>query len=151
MVNIFDKVHNNKNDNIRGEYGEAVANLFFVQHGFRVSLVSGDWYPYDLVVERHGIKRTIQVKTATNKKNGRYFRAKFKLSYDFDDIFVLTAEGDIYVLPYEEAKFVKTGDSSELVLYPKYDRFKIGKFNGFEFQNTDQTINSLQDTLGVPN
>lgn len=132
-MNAFAAIHNNANDNIRGEFGEAVADLFFVQNGYRVCPASGDWYPYDLLVERHNQINRIQVKTVTNR-NGR---ASYKVSFsstEFDFAFILTGEGDLFLIPRHVLHFPAKSNKGWNVQIntEKLSAYNVGTYRGIQ-------------------
>ena len=108
-TSIFDRVHNSQSlahgSNIRGEYGESIASLFLIQHGFRISHPNGSHYPYDLIAERHGVSRRIQVKTCSIRSSVNTYRISFAQGVEFDDAIIVTDEGSIYVIPAAEMTF----------------------------------------------
>lgn len=151
-LKIFDAVHNARHprigDNLRGEYGETIARLFFIQNGFRVSESGGDWYPYDLIADRHGECFRIQVKTASTER--KYPRCWFSLSDDFDLAFVVANLGDCYLIPFDalsfEAPRADRGNARRFTLYPSYSEFKVAEFSGF---SSHAGIDRIDEIVGI--
>jgi hypothetical protein len=147
----FESLHNSTHpkigDNLRGEYGETIARLFFIQNGFRVSESGGDWYPYDLIVDRHGECFRVQVKTAARTCRS-YFRSWFSLSDDFDLAFVVAEPGDCYLIPFDDLRFENPRSGSKnarrFTLYPRYKPFHVARFGGFtttaDLANVDEIV-----------
>ena len=136
-MTLFSSIHNPELPNLRGEYGENLAIVFFVQHGYRVAASNGDHYPYDLIVERHGKMHRIQVKT-TRSKTGNYYRSKFSVSDEFDAALIINEIGEVYLIPRTDMTFEnpssragRGSDTRRFVLYPKYRDFLVGEFQGF--------------------
>ena len=107
MTDIFADVHNSENpligSNMRGEYGETIVRLMFIQKGWRVSAASSN-YPYDFIVDRHDDIRRVQVKTVH-----RSDVANFKASDDFDTAAIVLGDGSIYVMPRSAMHFTSGG------------------------------------------
>lgn len=108
---IFSSTHNAEHrkigSNMRGELGETIVKLAFIQRGWRVSHTAAN-YPYDLVVERHGQILRVQVKTVRRSKV-----VNFKASDDFDTAAIVTGDGSIYILPRSAMKFRSAGRDSK--------------------------------------
>lgn len=125
---IFSSTHNAEHrkigSNMRGELGESIVKLMFIQNGWRVSDASSN-YPYDFVVERHDQIRRVQVKTVRSSNV-----VNFKASDDFDTAAIVTGDGSIYLMPRNAMKFKSAGkDKSRLKFHlTKYMReiFKVG-------------------------
>lgn len=132
---IFSSTHNAEHrkigSNMRGELGETIVKLAFIQRGYRVLSASAN-YPYDLVVERHDEIRRVQVKTVR-----RSTIVNFKASDDFDTAAIVTGDGSIYVIPRRDMKFKSGGrDRSRLKFnLTKYMRevYKIGEYTPIGF------------------
>lgn len=155
--NLFATIHNGDHEsrgaNLRGEYGEALANVFFVQHGFRVSKASGDWYPYDMIAERHQESYRVQVKTTQANGSG-YYRSWFSVSDEFDIACIITEMGDVYVIPRMEMTFENTPRNSKVrrfVLYPVYSTYRVGRFKGFEpvASTVAESVKFIGEIVGV--
>ncbi len=146
--NIHNSEHPKLGSNIRGEFGEALARALFVKMGFRVCDVQGDWYPYDMSIERHGSMYRVQVKTSTSIPNQKpYPKSEFSKCKDFDLAVIITMDGSVFLIPKEEMTFKSRENCDRFVLYPKYSKFKIAQFNGFSMMNPQlEVLNSFQGT-----
>jgi len=148
----FKKIHNSEHPklgaNIRGEFGESAVSALFVQLGFRVSHVQGDWYPYDMTVERHGQTYRVQVKTSTTSLGpNSYPSSEFSKTGEFDLAAIMTSDGSIFIIPKHEMSFEDRAESDRFKLYPKYLKFKAAQFKGFELS---KSIEDLRNTPEWP-
>lgn len=107
MAKIFETIHNadhaNIGANMRGEFGEAIAKLLYIQNGWRVSDAAGN-YPYDFVIERHDEIRRVQVKTVVDSDS-----VNFKTSDEFDTAVIVAGDGAIYIMPRAAMHFTSAG------------------------------------------
>lgn len=130
---MFDECRNWKK---QGDMGVGAAIAYFAMQGHTVLFPLSDSEDYDLVVDISGDLLKIQVRTTQNKSKYGIFEANLKvcggntkrnyvhktgnmLSYDL--LFVLTSDGDQYLLPKEEIKDLK----SKVCLGEKYQHLKI--------------------------
>jgi len=103
----------------KGDVAVAFAIQYFVCDGYEVCLPIGDKRDYDLVVEKNNKLQSVQVKYAgfyPSKGGGCYANLRVmggnqtygyakKYAKDaFDILFVYTARGDKYVLPWNEVQ-----------------------------------------------
>lgn len=127
---IFSSTHNAEHDrigsNMRGELGEAIVKLMFIQNGWRVSDARAN-YPYDFVIERHDQTRRVQVKTVRRSNV-----ANFKASDDFDTAAIVMGDGSIYVIPRNVMSFKSAGrDKARLKFHiTRYMReaYRVGEY-----------------------
>jgi hypothetical protein len=154
---LFSSIHNANHDvfgtNLRGEAGELIAQLFFLSHGWRISKAGGDWYPYDLLIERHDKVLRVQVKSAAGQ-NSAYYRTRFGLSDEFDVACIVTESGDVYVIPRADMRFenpeparIGYRANRRFILYPRLDRFKVAKFSSFGADGLSERVSELDRTL----
>jgi hypothetical protein len=154
---LFSSIHNANHEtfgtNLRGEVGELIAQLFFVSHGWRISKAGGDWYPYDLSIERHGKTLRVQVKTAAGQ-NSAYYRTRFGMSDEFDVACIVTEAGDVYVIPRSNMKFEAAEpprhghrENRRFILYPRLDQFKVAKFSSFGADGLIERVDELDRML----
>jgi hypothetical protein len=87
-----------------GAITELRAASFFIRAGWTVYWPAVQQGQVDFVIEREGIYRRVQVKTArwVDSKNHTYLRAKTKPCYNNDsfDLFVPVAGDKLWVLPW---------------------------------------------------
>ncbi len=120
----------------KGDLAMAFAIQFFVSNGYEVCLPIGDKRDYDLVVEKQGILSRVQVKygglynglkrcqVALRVMGGNqsFYRAKKYSANAFEYLFVYTAKGESYLLPWDDTIIGKSSLSIEAV---KYSSFRI--------------------------
>jgi len=108
----------------------AVAITWFTQQDYVVSIPLSENQSYDLVVEKDGILKTVQIKSVTYKAAGKFevglrTTGRSPIEHrDFDHsavdwLFVLTADMTIYFIPTSEFS-----NTNSLTLGDKYARFK---------------------------
>lgn len=111
--------------------GDAIA--YFTDKGCVVSIPLADTQHYDLVIEEEGILKRVQVKTTScipkgrrhywvelcTKKSKGGIRGVFNPSA-VDYLYVLTVEGDRYLIPTKNFKVTST-----LCLGAKYAKFLV--------------------------
>lgn len=114
--------------------GHAIA--YFLAHDYEVCLPIGDKRDYDLIVEKNGKLARVQVKYAgwyaSNSRhqvalrvmggNQSFHTAKRYAPDAFEFLFVYTAKGDTYLLPWEGEIISRAVLSIESV---KYDGFIV--------------------------
>ena len=104
------------NSKIKGDLAVSNAIHYYMTNGYEVCLPIGDKRPYDLIVEINGLLRRVQVKYA-GYYNGigqhkvalritggsQSFKTIKKYSEnDFDELFVYTAGGRMFLIPWSE-------------------------------------------------
>lgn len=122
------------NPRIQGEIGLGAAIGWFTAHGYRVAIPLADNQPWDLIVQDgDGALHRVQVKTTTARSPGGVFivslrtnggnqsfhTTKYLDSAACDLLFVLTDDGDVYVIPSAELT-VRTS----LSLCDRYARYR---------------------------
>jgi hypothetical protein len=114
--------------------GKAIA--YFLSHGYEVCLPIGDKRDYDLIIEKNGKLARVQVKFGglyNNKTkcivalrvmggNQSFFYTKRYNAGAFEYLFVHTAKGDSYLLPW---KGEVVGKSSLCIEAQKYNSYKV--------------------------
>ena len=125
-----------RNSKEKGDIALAHAIGYYMANGFEVCVPLGDKRPYDLVVEKKRKLMRVQVKYAG--RYGRYDRCYAGLritggnksvntvkkysSKSFELLYVLTARGTAYNIPWNEVEA-----RSELsVESPKYYKYRVG-------------------------
>ena len=121
-----------KNSKIQANVGIGLAIGYFARNGITVCIPLTDSQEYDLVIDKEGIFKKVQVKTTYHKnKYGDYvvelrtWTHCAKKGYGrksmgpVDYLFVVT-EDDTYLIPYDDI-----GASKGLVLGKKYSKFKL--------------------------
>ena len=123
------------NPRLQGLIGLGAAINWFSANGYFVAIPLNDSQPWDLVVEDEaGRLSRVQVKTTTAKnRRGRYVvtlvtaggNQSFHTRKPFDKskselLFILTDDGDVYVLKCEDV-----GPLASMTLGEKYDRYRV--------------------------
>ena len=117
----------------KGNAGLGIAIAYFSSNGYTVSIPLNDTQDYDIVIEKEGIFKSVQVKaTGCIRKNGVYQVAlkscggtsgktyKTLIDTKVDILFVVTQDMDIYTIPIE-----KISNRSTLNLCEKYKKYKV--------------------------
>jgi len=123
------------NSKERGDLAVGQAISFYISSGFEVCLPIGDKRNYDLVVEKNGELRRIQVKYAglynpkgrcyaglriTGGNQSFHYTKKYG-DDDFDKLFILTEKGEKYEIPWNQVRA-----RNELSIEAKkYKKFRI--------------------------
>lgn len=131
---MFDKASNTKK---QGDIGLGVAISYFVQQGITVSIPLTDSQDYDLIVDDGGLKR-VQIKTTSNKSESGGYEVGLRVlggnrswngvakvfdNTKVDYLFVLTEEGDKYLIPADKIE----SKNSIVVGKNKWNEYKIGR------------------------
>lgn len=106
------------NSKQKGDRALAKAISYFMEQGCEVLLPIGDKRPYDLVAEMSdGSLKKVQCKFTSHKNKNGFFAVPLRVmggnrssgsnskkyaKEDFDILFALTSDGDIYVIPFAE-------------------------------------------------
>lgn len=110
------------NSKQKGDLAVAKAIAYYMESGNEVLLPIGDKRPYDLVIEIKNKLKKVQCKyTSSKTRHGRYqaplrvmggnqsfYKAKSYKKGDFDMLFVLTSDGDLYEIPSSITDNLKT-------------------------------------------
>lgn len=117
----------------KGNSGLGMAIAYYSCNGYTVSIPLNDTQDYDLIIEKDGKLKTVQVKSSgCCTKNNSYQVAlkscggtngktyKTFLDTNVDIIFILTADMQMYEIPRSEIK-----NRSTLNICDKYFRYKV--------------------------
>ena len=117
----------------KGNSGLGMAIAYFTTNGYTVSVPLNDTQDYDLIVEKEGKLKKIQVKaTGCIIKNGVYQVGlkscggtkggtyKTLINTDIDYLFVLNKELQMYLIPKESIL-----NKTTLNLCEKYEQYKV--------------------------
>ncbi len=99
----------------KGNSGLGIAIAYFATNGYTVSIPLNDTQDYDLVVEKDGILKTIQVKATGCKTKNNIYQVALKscggtkgkeyktiINTKIDYVFILDAKQNMYLLPKKE-------------------------------------------------
>ena len=117
----------------KGNTSLGIAIAYYSSNGYTVSIPLNDTQDYDLIVDKDNVLKKIQVKSTSCKtKHGNYQVAlkscggtigktyKTIIETNIDDLFILTEDLQIYILPIEEIQ-----NKSTLNICSKYDKYKV--------------------------
>ena len=124
---------NFKTNKEKGNSGLGMAIAYFTTNGYVVSIPLNDTQDYDLVIEKDGDLKTVQVKsTGCKTANGTYQVAlkscggtnggtyKTLIDTKIDFLFVLNEKSEMYLIPKD-----KIFNKSTLNLCDKYIEYKV--------------------------
>lgn len=116
----------------KGNSGLGMAIAYFSINGYTVSIPLNDTQDYDLIIEKHGKFKSVQVKaTGCKTRNGNYQVAlrsyggtkgiayKTLIDTNVDYLFILNQDKEIYLIPKEKVK-----NRNTLSLCEKYEEYK---------------------------
>ena len=117
----------------KGNTGLGMAIAYFSSNGYTVSIPLNDTQDYDIIVEKNGLLKTVQVKaTGCKRKNGNYQVAlkscggttgktyKTFLDTNVDILFIVTKDMSMYSIPKSEVQ-----NKSTLNICSKYEKFRV--------------------------
>jgi len=122
----------------KGNLATASAIQCFVSAGYTISIPLTDTAKYDLVVERDGRFQAVQCKYAGYEGNRGVYSVPLYVSggnrsagnrriryqeQDFDLLFVLCANGRVYVIPFEEIAGQTTINVGRESKWSRWERF----------------------------
>jgi hypothetical protein len=138
----------------KGNLAIASAIRHFVSSGYTVSIPLADTAKYDLVVERNGTFQAIQCKYAGYEGNPGIFsvplyvsggnrsagnrRIKYQRG-DFDLLFVLCANGRMYVIPFQEIANQTTVNVGRGSKWSKWEQFFLPE-TGDDCSPTEESV-----------
>ena len=117
----------------KGNAGLAMGIAYFGSNGYTVSLPLNDTQDYDLIVDKDNKLKKVQVKsTACKTKYGNYQVAlkscggtkgktyKILIDTNVDELFILTEDLNMYIVPIEEIN-----NKTTLNICEKYYKYKV--------------------------
>lgn len=127
---------NFKTNKEKGNTSLGIAIAYYASNGYTVSIPLNDTQDYDLIVDKDNVLKKVQVKsTACKTKYGNYQVAlkscggtkgktyKTVIKTNIDELFILTGDLNMYILPIEELK-----NKSTLNICEKYQKYKVNKY-----------------------
>lgn len=119
----------------KGNTGLGIAIAYYTCNGYIVSIPLNDTQDYDLVVDENETIKKVQIKsTACKTRYGKYQVAlkscggtkgktyKTVVDTKVDELFIVTDNLDIYIIPINEIN-----NKSTLNLCEKYEKYKISR------------------------
>lgn len=117
----------------KGNSSLGIAIAYYASNGYIVSIPLNDTQDYDLVVDKDNSIKKVQVKsTGCKTKYGNYQVAlkscggtkgktyKTIIETNIDEVFIVTKDLEIYILPIEELK-----NKSTINICSKYQKYKV--------------------------
>ncbi|MBE5821869.1 MAG: hypothetical protein E7311_04700 [Clostridiales bacterium] len=119
----------------KGNTSLGIAIAYYSSNGYTVSIPLNDTQDYDLIIDKNNVLKKVQVKSTSCKtKYGNYQVAlkscggtkgkqyKTVIDTNVDELFILTENIDIYILPINEIR-----NKSTLTICNKYEKYNIKK------------------------
>lgn len=117
----------------KGNTSLGIAIAYYSSNGYTVSIPLNDTQDYDLLVDKDNVLKKVQVKSSACKtKYGNYQVAlkscggtkgktyKTVIETKIDELFILTEDLKMYILPISEIK-----NKSTLTICEKYDQYRV--------------------------
>ena len=124
---------NFKTNKEKGNTGLGIAIAYYSMNGYTVSIPLNDTQDYDLIVDKNNILKKVQVKATSCKTRYNKYQVALKscggtkgetyktiIDTNIDEVFIVTGNMDIFILPIEEIK-----NRSTINLCRKYEKFRI--------------------------
>lgn len=122
-----------KTNKEKGNTGLGIAIAYYSMNGYTVSIPLNDTQDYDLIVDKNNILKKVQVKATSCKTRYNKYQVTLKscggtkgktyktiIDTNIDEVFIVTGNMDIFILPIEEIK-----NRSTINLCRKYEKFRI--------------------------
>lgn len=122
-----------KTNKEKGNTSLGIAIAYYASNGYTVSIPLNDTQDYDLIADSNNTLKKVQVKsTACKTKYGSYQVAlkscggttgktyKTIIETNIDELFILTEDLKIYILPIEEIN-----NKSTLNICKKYEKYRV--------------------------
>ena len=122
-----------KTNKEKGNTSLGIAIAYYASNGYTVSIPLNDTQDYDLIVDRDNLIKRVQVKsTGCKTKYGSYQVAlkscggtkgetyKTVIDTNIDELFIVTEDIGLYILPIEELK-----NKSTLNICNKYEKYRV--------------------------
>ena len=117
----------------KGNTGLGVAIAYYTSNGYIVSIPLNDTQDYDLIVEKDNKLSRVQVKVTSCKTKYGVYQVPLKscggtsgktyktiINTDIEEVFILTEDMSIYIIPKEDIK-----NKTTLNICPKYEKYQI--------------------------
>ena len=117
----------------KGNSALGIAIAYFTINGYTVSIPLNDTQDYDLVIEKDGNLRAVQVKSTGCKTKNKIYQVALKscggtkgktyktiIDTNIDLVFIVDAEMNLYLIPKRELH-----NRSTLNLCEKYQKYKV--------------------------
>lgn len=117
----------------KGNTGLGIAIAYYTSNGYTVSIPLNDTQDYDLIVEKDNILSRVQVKATSCKTKYGIYQVPLKscggttgktyktlIDTNIEEIFILTKDLSMYIIPKEEIK-----NRATLNICEKYKKYKV--------------------------
>lgn len=117
----------------KGNTGLGMAIAYYSSNGYTVSIPLNDTQDYDIIIEKNGNLKTVQVKASgCKRKNGTYQVSlkscggtkgktyKTVIETNVDYVFILTEDMSMYVIPK-----IDINNKSTINICNKYKKYKV--------------------------
>lgn len=117
----------------KGNSALGIAIAYFTINGYTVSIPLNDTQDYDLVIEKDGYLKAVQVKSTGCKTKNKIYQVALKscggtkgktyktiIDTNIDLVFIVDAEMNLYLIPRRELQ-----NRSTLNLCEKYQKYKV--------------------------
>lgn len=117
----------------KGNAGLGIAIAYYSANGYTVSIPLNDTQDYDLVVDKDNILKRVQVKATSCKTKYGVYQVPLKscggtsgktyktiINTDIEEIFILTGDMSMYIIPKEDIK-----NKTTLNVCSKYKKYQV--------------------------
>lgn len=117
----------------KGNTGLGIAIAYYTSNGYTVSIPLNDTQDYDLIVDKDNVLKKIQVKSTSCKTKYNIYQVSLKscggtkgityktvIDTNIDEIFILTNNLDIYIIPIN-----KIQNRGTINLCDKYQKYRV--------------------------
>ena len=117
----------------KGNAGLGIAIAYYSANGYTVSIPLNDTQDYDLVVDKDNILKRVQVKATSCKTKYGVYQVPLKscggtsgktyktiINTDIEEIFILTGNMSMYIIPKEDIK-----NKTTLNVCSKYKKYQV--------------------------
>ena len=117
----------------KGNTGLGIAIAYYSANGYTVSIPLNDTQDYDLVVDKDNILKRVQVKATSCKTKYGVYQVPLKscggtsgktyktiINTDIEEIFILTGNMSMYIIPKEDIK-----NKTTLNVCSKYKKYQV--------------------------
>ena len=122
-----------KTNKEKGNTSLGIAIAYYTSNGYTVSIPLNDTQDYNLIVDRDNIIKRVQVKSTGCKTKYANYQVSLKscggtkgdiyktvIETNIDELFILTEDLGIYILPIQEVK-----NKSTLNICSKYQKYRV--------------------------
>lgn len=122
-----------KTNKEKGNTSLGIAIAYYTSNGYTVSIPLNDTQDYDLIVDKGNILKKVQVKSTACKTKYNNYQVALKscggtkgktyktvIETNINELFILTEDLKIYILPVEEVK-----NKSTMNICSKYDKYRV--------------------------